>query len=99
MKNKVFIENWTKVGKPDYRTEVTLQHIPRIGERMTFEDEDEDGNWEDKYYVIDVIHQIKGDTQSIFILISDNLENVSNFYYSTNEMILEIHHATTKVNQ
>lgn len=81
MKTRIILENWTKFNTSEYRQVVELQHIPRIGERITFEKEDNNGDYESNYFVIDVVNQFLDDVHNIIVIISDNLENVSTFYF------------------
>lgn len=81
MKTRIILENWTKIDTPEYRQVVELQFIPRIGERITFEKENSDGDYESNYYVVDVVNQFLDDYHNIIVMISDDLDSVSNFYY------------------
>lgn len=81
MKTKIIIENWTKLNTEEYRQVVNLKFIPRIGERITFEIEDSEGNYEDNYFVVDIVNQFVDGFHNIVVIISDDLECVSRFYY------------------
>ena len=81
MKTRIILENWTKLDTPEYRQVVDLQHIPKIGERITFEEADANGDFEYDLYVVDIVNQFKDDYHNIIVMISDSLENVSAFYY------------------
>lgn len=81
MKTRIILENWTKLNTPEYRQLVELKHIPRIGERVTFEKENSNGDYESNYFVVDVVNQFLDGYHNIIIIISDELDNVSNFYF------------------
>lgn len=81
MKTRIILENWTKLDSPEYRQVVELQHIPRIGERITFEKEDTNGNYEYNLYVIDIVNQFIDGYHNIIIIISNDLDSVNSFHY------------------
>lgn len=81
MKTRIILENWTKLNTPEYHQLVELQHLPRIGERITFEKEDSNGEYEDNLYVIDIVNQFLDGYHNIIIIISSDLNSVNNFHY------------------
>jgi hypothetical protein len=89
MDTKIILENWNRIGKEDYRQIVNLNFIPRIGERLTYSEIEKDG-WPDALFVVDIVHQIKGQTHHVFIMLSDDIENTNNFHYHNMNVLQDI---------
>ena len=75
------MENWSRVGEDDYTKEYEISYIPRIGERITFDMPNKDGDWLEKLYVLDIIHQFINNEHNIIIIVGEDLECVSRFHY------------------